>query len=198
MANHPVHARFDGPIVMIGFGSIGRGTLPLLERHIAVRPLEVRGDRPGRHRPGAARRAQAQVHQGRPDQGELSRGADPAAHGRARPRHDRQRLGRHLLGRPDGRSARTSTATTSTPSPSRGRASTMIRRSRCRSDRTMPCASACSTSAAAAPGRRHDGELLRRQPRHGVLVRQAGAARRRPRHRGFRPASRRPARNGRR
>ena len=35
MASHPVHARFDGPIVMIGFGSIGRGTLPLLERHIA-------------------------------------------------------------------------------------------------------------------------------------------------------------------
>jgi len=31
----PLHARFDGPIVMIGFGSIGRGTLPLLERHIA-------------------------------------------------------------------------------------------------------------------------------------------------------------------
>ena len=30
----PVHARFDGPIVMIGFGSIGRGTLPLIERHI--------------------------------------------------------------------------------------------------------------------------------------------------------------------
>jgi homospermidine synthase len=28
------HAAFDGPIVMIGFGSIGRGTLPLLERHI--------------------------------------------------------------------------------------------------------------------------------------------------------------------
>ena len=28
------HAQFDGPIVMIGFGSIGRGTLPLIERHI--------------------------------------------------------------------------------------------------------------------------------------------------------------------
>ena len=28
------HARFEGPIVMIGFGSIGRGTLPLLERHL--------------------------------------------------------------------------------------------------------------------------------------------------------------------
>jgi homospermidine synthase len=30
----PVHARFDGPIVMIGFGSIGRGTLPLMLRHV--------------------------------------------------------------------------------------------------------------------------------------------------------------------
>ena len=29
------HARFDGPIVMVGFGSIGKGTLPLIERHIA-------------------------------------------------------------------------------------------------------------------------------------------------------------------
>ncbi len=60
MANLPVHARFDGPIVMIGLGSIGRGLLPLLERHIALRPLEVRGDRPGRYRPQAAGRAQAQ------------------------------------------------------------------------------------------------------------------------------------------
>jgi homospermidine synthase len=30
----PIHARFDGPIVMVGFGSIGKGTLPLIERHI--------------------------------------------------------------------------------------------------------------------------------------------------------------------
>jgi homospermidine synthase len=30
----PVHARVEGAVVMIGFGSIGRGTLPLLERHI--------------------------------------------------------------------------------------------------------------------------------------------------------------------
>src|ERR1700760_2280811 len=29
----PVHARISGPIVMIGFGSIGKGTLPLIERH---------------------------------------------------------------------------------------------------------------------------------------------------------------------
>jgi homospermidine synthase len=34
MSPAPIHARFDGPIVMIGFGSIGRGTLPLILRHI--------------------------------------------------------------------------------------------------------------------------------------------------------------------
>ena len=32
--SHPLHATFAGPIVMIGFGSIGRGVLPLIERHI--------------------------------------------------------------------------------------------------------------------------------------------------------------------
>ncbi|HEX8047261.1 saccharopine dehydrogenase NADP-binding domain-containing protein, partial [Rhizobium sp.] len=30
---YPVYAEITGPIVMIGFGSIGRGTLPLIERH---------------------------------------------------------------------------------------------------------------------------------------------------------------------
>ena len=37
----PVHARFDGPIVMVGFGSIGRGFLPLLERHIAFEASQL-------------------------------------------------------------------------------------------------------------------------------------------------------------
>ncbi|TPW29967.1 homospermidine synthase [Pararhizobium mangrovi] len=32
--SHPVHGTITGPIVMIGFGSIGRGTLPLIERHL--------------------------------------------------------------------------------------------------------------------------------------------------------------------
>ena len=30
----PIHAKISGPIVMIGFGSIGKGTLPLIERHL--------------------------------------------------------------------------------------------------------------------------------------------------------------------
>jgi homospermidine synthase len=33
MANWSIHGTIDGPIVMIGFGSIGKGTLPLIERH---------------------------------------------------------------------------------------------------------------------------------------------------------------------
>jgi homospermidine synthase len=33
MTAWPVHARISGPIVMIGFGSIGKGTPPLIERH---------------------------------------------------------------------------------------------------------------------------------------------------------------------
>ncbi|MGA8817864.1 MAG: homospermidine synthase [Xanthobacteraceae bacterium] len=35
MTEWPIHARISGPIVMIGFGSIGKGTLPLIERHFA-------------------------------------------------------------------------------------------------------------------------------------------------------------------
>ena len=33
MSQWPVHATITGPVVMIGFGSIGKGTLPLIERH---------------------------------------------------------------------------------------------------------------------------------------------------------------------
>jgi homospermidine synthase len=33
MPHWPQHGRIAGPIVMIGFGSIGKGTLPLIERH---------------------------------------------------------------------------------------------------------------------------------------------------------------------
>ena len=36
--NYPVYGRISGPIVMIGFGSIGRGTLPLIQRHFEHDP----------------------------------------------------------------------------------------------------------------------------------------------------------------
>ena len=53
----PCMPRFDGPIVMIGFGSIGRGTLPLIERHIAFDRSKFVVIAPGRQRPPSARRA---------------------------------------------------------------------------------------------------------------------------------------------
>jgi homospermidine synthase len=41
MTDWPIHARFDGPIVILGYGSIGRGTLPLILRHIACDPARI-------------------------------------------------------------------------------------------------------------------------------------------------------------
>lgn len=40
-AQYPNHGTIDGPVVMIGFGSIGRGTLPLIERHFTFDPKRV-------------------------------------------------------------------------------------------------------------------------------------------------------------
>ena len=36
MSKHEVHVKFAGRIVMIGFGSIGQGVLPLILRHIGT------------------------------------------------------------------------------------------------------------------------------------------------------------------
>jgi homospermidine synthase len=41
MSNWPIHARIDGPLVMIGFGSIGKGVLPLIERHFAIERSQI-------------------------------------------------------------------------------------------------------------------------------------------------------------
>ncbi len=38
MTQWPVHAIWRGPIVLVGLGSIGRGSLPLLLRHIDCDP----------------------------------------------------------------------------------------------------------------------------------------------------------------
>ncbi|PZN31094.1 MAG: homospermidine synthase, partial [Proteobacteria bacterium] len=36
MSQHPVHVLFPGRLVMIGFGSIGQGVLPLILRHVGI------------------------------------------------------------------------------------------------------------------------------------------------------------------
>jgi homospermidine synthase len=38
---HPHHGRIDGAVVIIGFGSIGRGVLPLIERHFTYDPHDI-------------------------------------------------------------------------------------------------------------------------------------------------------------
>ncbi|MBB5223955.1 homospermidine synthase [Amaricoccus macauensis] len=39
--SYPNYGRIDGPVVLIGFGSIGQGTLPLIERHFTYDPHDV-------------------------------------------------------------------------------------------------------------------------------------------------------------
>jgi homospermidine synthase len=41
MAVDRKHARFAGRMVIVGFGSIGQGVLPLLLRHLAIRPEQI-------------------------------------------------------------------------------------------------------------------------------------------------------------
>lgn len=40
-SGYPVYASLDGPVVIIGSGSIARGTLPLILRHFDVRPADI-------------------------------------------------------------------------------------------------------------------------------------------------------------
>jgi homospermidine synthase len=42
MAESNIHAEFAGRLLMVGFGCVGRGVLPLLLRHIAIRPERIR------------------------------------------------------------------------------------------------------------------------------------------------------------
>lgn len=42
MPDENKHVAFEGRLAMVGFGCIGRGVLPLLLRHIAIRPEQIR------------------------------------------------------------------------------------------------------------------------------------------------------------
>ena len=47
MSDYPNYGSLDGPVIMIGFGSIGRGTLPLILRHFDVKPEQITVVAPG-------------------------------------------------------------------------------------------------------------------------------------------------------
>ena len=103
MANDkwPVYGEITGPVVMIGFGSIGRGTLPLIERHFKFDKSRMVVIDPQRRQPQAARRARHRLRAGSRHQGQLQGTADAAADQGRRPGLLRQPVGRHRFGRPD-------------------------------------------------------------------------------------------------
>ena len=108
--------------------------------------------------------------------------ARAAAHRGRRPRLLRQPLGRHLLGRDHGVLPRDRRAL----HRHRGRAvAGLLFRSQARPGAALELRAARDRAggARARPRRHHRGVLLRRQSRHGVVVRQAGAARHRRRPR---------------
>jgi len=41
MSQYPVHVAFPGRLVFVGFGSIGQGVLPLVLRHLAIKPDQI-------------------------------------------------------------------------------------------------------------------------------------------------------------
>jgi len=41
LVDNTVHAKFDGRLVIIGFGTIGQGVLPLILRHIDIKPSRI-------------------------------------------------------------------------------------------------------------------------------------------------------------
>ena len=198
MTNSPVHGRIDGPIVMIGFGSIGKGALPLIERHFEFDQERLRRHRPRRRRTASCSTSAAinscKSAVTRDNYREL---AGPAAHARRRPGFLRQPLGRHLLARPHGILPRDRRAL----HRHRRRAlARLLFRQESRATNRAPttrCARPCWLERRTNPGGTTAVSCLRRQSRHGV----AGSSSRRwsisPPISATRRRSPRPARNGR-
>ena len=190
--DHPVYGRIDGTIVMIGFGSIGKGTWPLIERHFdydAEKFIVIEPD-PANHNFLRQHRLNFVADELTPP--DLPRGAGAPA--RARRRVLRQRLGRHRLARHPAVLPRDRACPTSTPWSSPGPATTSAPPTT-RSDQLRAAPGGARREG--APARRdHRRLLLRRQSGHGLVVRQGGAADAGPRHRPGRHCASRPRRLG--
>ena len=165
---------------MIGFGSIGRGTLPLIERHFTYDPRKVYVIDPLGRRPHLPRAAGRALHPPRRHPRELPGAADPALP--RRPRLLREPLGRHELARAHAARARARRPL----HRHRGRAlGRPLLRPLARPGRPhqLRAARGGEGGEAGEPGRADRGQLLRRQSGDGVVAAQGGAApaRRRPR-----------------
>ena len=173
MSHWPQYGRIEGAIVMIGFGSIGKGTLPLIERHFQFdKEHFVVIDPDDTDRRLLDERGVKFVQLGLTQENYrevLSK------HLRAgRPGLLRQPLGRHVLARHHALLPRDRRALCRHRRRALARL-LLLEEPRQRGAHQLRFARDGARRTAQEPGRRDRGLLLRRQPRHGVVVRQAGA-----------------------
>ena len=182
MTQWPRHGRIDGPIVMIGFGSIGKGTLPLIERHFEFdksRFVVIDPDDSDRKTPGRARR---RLRPARDHARQLSRRLDQISDRGRGPGVLRQPVGRHLVARSHASLPRDRRALCR--HGRRALAGLLLRQvARQRGAHQLRLARDGACRTAQESGRLDRHLLLRRQSGHGVVVRQAGAGQSRPRSR---------------
>ena len=68
MAEYRKHIAFKGKILMVGFGAVGQGTLPLIERHFTYDPHRVHVIEPSdEHRTFLEQRGYVRSHSFRQD-----------------------------------------------------------------------------------------------------------------------------------
>ena len=193
MTQWPNYGRIDGPVVMIGFGSIGRGTLPLIERHfefdksrfVVIGPDGIPTARCSTS--GALSFVKAGGHARK-----LSRTARQVSQERPRTGVLRQPLRRHLLARPDAilraRLGALYIDTVVEPWPG-----FYFDKGKGNEARTNYALRETVLAERRAKPRRDDRRLLlRRQSRHGELVRQTGPRQSRSRPRRHRAGAHQP------
>ena len=182
MPDWPIHATIDGPIVMIGFGSIGRGTLPLILRHFKFdKSRMVVVDPDDSDRKLLDEHGIRFVHQAvtRERYRHLLRAASD---GGRRAGLLREPLRRHLLARHHAALPRDRRALHRYRR--RAVAGLLFRPLGGAGGAHQQCAAQHRARGEGEESRRHDRRLLlRRQSRHGVVVRQAGAGQSRGRSR---------------
>jgi hypothetical protein len=144
-------------------------------------PFRVRQEPLRRHRSageaqGTARRARHPLHSDRAHPRELPRGAHAPAHGRRRAGLLRQPLGGHLVRRHHGAVPVSRLLLHRHRERALGRLLFRQEQGPGRAHQ-LRAPGDDPRGAPAQSGRHHGGVLLRRQSRHGVVVRQAGAAR---------------------
>ena len=182
MTNPPIHGRITGPIVMIGFGSIGKGMLPLIERHFEFDRSRFVVIDPSDKDRQSARRARHSLHPQGSDAGQLSRDPDAASHRGRRAGILREPVRRHVLARHHGTLARTRCALHRHGRGAMARVLFRQEQGRRSAHQLRPARD--HPRCAPAQSRRTDrGVMLRRQSRHGVMAREAGLAQSRERYR---------------